>query len=48
MQGLVDTAAPNTGDISMLLLFDTHAGEDLTGYSFKSHLNISPQKLHVH
>lgn len=38
------TAAPNTGDISTLLLFDTHAGGNLTDYSFKSHLSISPQE----
>lgn len=37
------TAAPNTGVISMLLLFDTHAGGNLTDDSFKSHLSINPE-----
>lgn len=32
----------------MLLLFDTHAGGNLTDDSFKSHLSMNPVRLHVH
>lgn len=32
----------------MLLLFDTHAGGNLTDDSFKSHLSMNPLRLHVH
>lgn len=37
-----------TAALDRLLLFDIHAGGGRTDYSFKSHLSVNPQRLHVH
>lgn len=43
-----DSAAPNTGGFSMLLLFDTHVGGSVTDFIPLNPTSVSVIRLHLH